>query len=193
MNRDHVDTSNKHTLKTASEVLNSADCLYSSEQVDTAIEKIAEEIQKAHSNDNPIVVCILNGGMVLTGQILPRLEFPLEVDYIHATRYRDNVGGEELSWISGPHCDPKDRTVILVDDILDEGTTLAGIIDYYKKAGAAKVVSVVLVEKKRERKVNIIPDFVGLKVPDRYVFGYGMDYKGYWRNAPGIYAEKEEQ
>ena len=169
-----------------------ADCLYSADIVDAAIAGIADQINDTCSQTNPIVVCILNGGVVLFGQVLPKLQFPLEIDYVHATRYQQNIGTDDLKWIAGPHFGPEGRTVILVDDILDEGTTLAGIIDYYKKAGAVKVVSVVLVEKERERKVDIKPDFVGLKVPDRYVFGYGMDYKGYWRNAPGIYAEKEE-
>jgi hypoxanthine phosphoribosyltransferase len=172
-------------------VYKNADCLYSSEIVDSAVQDIADQINHEYSQDDPIIVCVLNGGLVLIGQLLPRLEFPLEVDYVHATRYRDNVGGEKLNWISGPHCDAKDRTVILVDDILDEGNTLAGIMDFYRKAGAREVVSAVLVVKDRERKIDITPDIVGLTVPDRYVFGYGMDYKGYWRNAPGIYAEKE--
>lgn len=173
--------------------LEDADRLYSAVNVDAAIGRIAERINYEYSQSNPIVVCVLNGGVVLFGQLLPKLEFPLQVDYVHATRYRENIGSDELRWISGPHASAQDRTIILVDDILDEGTTLAGIIEYYKKAGAAKVVSVVLVEKDRERSVKIKPDFLGLKVPDRYVFGYGMDYKGYWRNAPGIYAEKEEK
>lgn len=173
--------------------LNDADCLYSMVTVDTAIKGIADKINRELSRSNPIVVCVLNGGVVLFGQLLPMLEFPLQIDYVHATRYQENIGTSELSWISGPHRDAQGRTIVLVDDILDEGTTLAGIIDYYNKAGATKVISVVLVEKDRNRKVDIKPDFVGLKVPDRYVFGYGMDYKGYWRNAPGIYAEKQEK
>ena len=188
-----MSTNKKSERETAWDIFNSADCLYSGRKVDVVITEIAKGIKTRHSKDNPIVVCILNGGVVLFGQLLPQLEFPLEIDYVHATRYSDNVGGNELKWISGPHCDAKDRTVILVDDILDEGTTLAGIVEYYNEIGARKVVTVVLVEKVRERKTDIKPDFVGLKVPDRYVFGYGMDYKGYWRNAPGIYAEKEEE
>jgi len=174
-------------------ILREADCLYRPGQIHEALEDVASHITRDFYDKNPIVVCVLNGGLVVSGQILPMLAFPLEVDYVHATRYRENVGTDQLKWISGPHCDAKGRTIILIDDILDEGTTLAGIIEYYKKAGAAKVVSVVLIEKDRKRKVDITPDFVGLKVPDRYVFGFGMDYKGYWRNAPGIYAEKEEQ
>jgi hypoxanthine phosphoribosyltransferase len=181
----------KITPELAWRIFKKADCLYSLKQVESTVQNIADQINHAHSQDNPVIVCVLNGGLVLIGQLLPKLGFPLEVDYVHATRYRDNVGTEELSWISGPHCDAKDRTIVLVDDILDEGNTLAGIMEYYRKAGARKVVSAVLVVKERERKVDITPDIAGLTVPDRYVFGYGMDYKGYWRNAPGIYAEKE--
>jgi hypoxanthine phosphoribosyltransferase len=169
-----------------------ADCLYDERQVEETIAAIARDLGKLVEKDNPLLVCVLNGGLVFFGKILTKLNFPLEVDYIHATRYRNNVGSDELNWISGPHCDAKGRTVILVDDILDEGTTMVGIVDYYSRIGATKVITAVLVEKMRERKTKIKPDFVGLKVPERYVFGYGMDYKGYWRNAPGIYAEKEK-
>ncbi len=168
-----------------------ADCLFNEAEVESAISSLATKISSSYSEENPLIVCILNGGLVIFGRLLPQLKFPLEIDYLHATRYFDNRPSHELNWISGPNQNPKGRTVILVDDILDEGITLAGIVDHYMKADAAKVIKVVLVEKQRNRKTNIQADLVGLQVPDRYVFGYGMDYRGYWRNAPGIYAEKE--
>lgn len=138
---------------------------------------------------NPLLVCIMTGGVVPFGKLLPRLQFPLEIDYVHATRYAGQLAGGELRWKAGPSVDPRGRAVLLVDDIFDEGTTLAAIEQRYVDAGAASVHKAVLVVKRRPRTQNITVDFVGLEVPDRYVFGYGMDYKGYLRNAPGIFAE----
>ena len=80
--------------------------------------------------------------------------------------------------------------MLVVDDILDEGITLAALLNYCRDAGATEVLSAVLVRKDRPRSVDLIPDFVGLEIPNRYIFGYGMDYHGYWRNAAGIYAVK---
>lgn len=173
------------------QVMQNADRLYSASEVDAKISLMAKIITEKFVNDDPIVVCVLNGGAVLFGKLLPLLGIPLETDYVHATRYVDNQPVDELRWIAGPNCDPKGRTILLVEDILDEGTTLEGIIQYFKKAGAKRVVTVVLVVKERKRPTDISADIEGLRVPDRYVFGYGMDYKGYLRNAPGIFAEKD--
>jgi len=149
---------------------------------------MAAEIQQQLADTNPVVVCLMNGGVVPFGKLLTRLQFPLQVDYVHATRYGLHIKGGELEWIAGPFVPAQDRTVLLVDDILDEGATLAAIEARYRMDGARRILKAVLTRKDRPRKVAINVDFVGLEIPDRYVFGYGMDYKSYLRNAPGIYA-----
>lgn len=171
------------------EVYAKATCIYSKAEVDTALDKMAEEISQKLSAANPIFICVVVGGIVPLGNLLPRLDFPLEVDYVHATRYRNDLVGKDLQWKVKPISDLRGRTVVVVDDILDGGVTLKGIIDYCKKMGAAEVYSVVLVEKKNTRLPAGLADadFCGLQVENHYVFGYGMDYKGYLRNAPGIY------
>ncbi len=173
------------------QILHEAECLYSTVDVEAAINAMAQVITKEFAADDPIAVCVLNGGVVLFGKLLPLLGFPLETDYVHATRYINNVPGEDLQWVAGPNYDPRGRTILLIEDILDEGTTLEGIVQYYLNAGAKRVATIVLVVKDRDRPTDIKVDIEGLRVPDRYVFGYGMDYKGYLRNAPGIFAEKE--
>jgi hypoxanthine phosphoribosyltransferase len=177
--------------KSSLKILSEAECLYSTADVETVINAMAQVITKEFAVADPIAVCVLNGGVVLFGKLLPLLGFPLETDYVHATRYINNVPGEELQWVAGPNYDPSGRTILLIEDILDEGTTLEGIVQYYLNAGAKRVVTIVLVVKDRDRPTDIKVDIEGLRVPDRYVFGYGMDYKGYLRNAPGIFAEKE--
>ena len=134
----------------------------------------------------------MNGGLILAGRILPRLPFPLELAYLHATRYGHAIQGTLLDWRVRPTQDLRGRTVLVLDDILDEGHTLEAIIAHLKEEGAAEVLSAVLVHKLHERKAKpgMRADFTGLDIPDRFLFGCGMDYKGYWRNAPGIYAVK---
>jgi hypoxanthine phosphoribosyltransferase len=152
---------------------------------------MARAITRELAERDPLVVCLMKGGLVPFGMLLPKLQFPLQVDYIHATRYGNRLQGSDLEWIAGPFIPPADRTVLLVDDILDEGTTLAAIEDYYRKHGARDVYKAVMVKKQRPRTLAVDAEFIGLMVPDRYVFGFGMDYKGYLRNAPGIYAVAE--
>jgi hypoxanthine phosphoribosyltransferase len=170
------------------EVFQQADCLFSESQVELALDNMAAAIQQQLAGTNPVVVCLMTGGVVPFGKLLTRLQFPLQIDYVHATRYGARLKGGELEWIAGPYVPARDRTVLLVDDILDEGTTLAAIEARYRTDGAKQVFKAVLTRKDRPRKVVIDVDFVGLEIPDRYVFGYGMDYKSYLRNAPGIYA-----
>jgi hypoxanthine phosphoribosyltransferase len=178
------------TPQQAWEVFKQADCLYPEATVEAALDDMADKITGAVATRNPLLVCVMTGGVVPFGKLLPRLSFPLQIDYVHATRYGRQLVGGQLQWLVGPREEPKGRTVLLVDDILDEGATLAGIEQRYRAEGAGEVYKAVLVVKDRRRTHNVKIDFAGLDVPDRYVFGYGMDYKGYLRNAPGIYAEK---
>lgn len=173
----------------AREVLQQADCLYLPDQVEAALVTMAAQINETLDGTDPLVVCVMTGGVVPFGRILPRLQFPLQIDYVHATRYGKKLQGGQLQWLSGPHQDSRGRVVLLIDDILDEGATLAGIEARYRADGASEVYKAVLVVKNRRRTHDVKAEFVGLEVPDRYVFGCGMDYKGYLRNVPGIYAE----
>jgi len=167
-----------------------ADCLFSAQQVELALDKMAERITAKHSENNPLVLCVMNGGLIVTGSLMLRLNFPLEQDYLHATRYRGETQGGELKWLVEPSHPLEGRHVLVIDDILDEGYTLAAIAEHCREAGALSVETVALVEKLHDRKHGIQADYIGLQVEDRYVFGYGMDYKGYLRNAAGIFAVK---
>jgi hypoxanthine phosphoribosyltransferase len=131
----------------------------------------------------------MTGGLIVSSELFTRLQFPVQLDYLHATRYQGTRGGNVLKWITQPSQDLRGRTLLVVDDILDEGLTLAAILEYCWEQGAEAVYSAVLVEKIHERKLDDLQaDFVGLRVEDRYLFGYGMDYHGYLRNVKGIYA-----
>lgn len=167
-----------------------ADCLFTPEHVESALDDIAQKITAKHRDNNPLVLCVMNGGLIVTGSLLLRLDFPLEQDYLHATRYRNETRGGDIKWRVEPTCSLKGRHVLVVDDILDEGYTLAAIVEHCRQAGAHSVETVALIEKLHDRKHGIVADYIGLQTEDRYLFGYGMDYKGYLRNAAGIFAVK---
>ncbi|HJV27050.1 MAG TPA: hypoxanthine-guanine phosphoribosyltransferase [Aromatoleum sp.] len=170
-----------------------ADCLASPAEVTAALDRMAAAITARLADSNPVCYCVMNGGLVIAGRLLSRLNFPLEVAYVHATRYGHALNGQALlDWRVRPTQDLQGRTVLILDDILDEGHTLDAIITHCREEGAAEVLSAVLVDKQHNRKAHpdMKPDFHGLKIADRFLFGCGMDYKGYWRNAPGIYALK---
>jgi hypoxanthine phosphoribosyltransferase len=177
--------------KNARAVYEQADMIYSEAQVEAALDRIAAEITVQLADSDPIVLCIMNGGLIVTGKLLPRLDFPLRVDYLHATRYHGATSAGELSWIKRNHQELKGEDILIIDDILDEGITLEAIADFCNEMGAARVFSAVIVEKIHQRSNGFKADFIGMQVEDRYVFGYGMDYHGYLRNAPGIFAVSE--
>lgn len=174
-------------------VMATADCLADAGTLSGILDRMAEELTAMLAAENPIILCVMNGGLILTGMLLPRLNFPLQVDYLHATRYRGALTGADLQWKACPTLALAGRVVVLVDDILDEGDTLVGIRAYCVAQGAARVLSAVLVDKNHDRRHPALSraDVTGMDAPDRYLFGFGMDYKGYLRNAPGIYAVSE--
>jgi len=176
------------------EVYAKATCIHNKDAVEVALDNIAAEISDRLAEKNPIFLCVVIGGIVPMGNLLPRLDFPLEVDYVHATRYDGEITGGELKWRVMPKTALQGRVVVIVEDILDSGLTLSSIYDYCRQQGAKEVYSVVLVDKVDARKPGGVEkaDFTGLTVEDRYVFGYGMDYKGYLRNAPGVFVVAPE-
>lgn len=167
-----------------------AECLHDREAVNTAIRTMAGDITSRLAERNPVVLSVLNGGIFFTGELLLHLVFPLELDSIKAGRYQGETRGSEMRWQLAPSISLKGRTVLLVDDILDEGITLAEIKRYCLEAGATEVFVAVLIDKQIGRVKPCQPDFVGLTTEDRYLFGYGLDYKNYLRNWPGIFACK---
>ncbi|MCW9027311.1 MAG: hypoxanthine-guanine phosphoribosyltransferase [Kangiella sp.] len=172
-------------------VLEYAEVIVSEHMVDSAIKKLAEQINAQDYSEPLQLFCIMNGGLYFAGQLLRLLTVPVTVSYLHATRYGDKTQGQELQWLVKPRAeDIHNQPVMLLDDIFDEGITLEAIVNECQLFNPKSLQSVVLVDKDHQRKPEsgFKPDFVGLNVPDRYIFGCGMDYKGLWRNLPAIYA-----
>ena len=169
-----------------------AELLVSEAGMQAIFARLASEITATLAGKDPLVLCIMTGGVVAVGQLLPRLDFPLRLEYLHATRYREETRGGGIVW----HHRPTERIggehILVVDDILDEGITLDTVVSACREDGALSVHSAVLVEKEKDRPVDVQADFVGVRLPNRYLYGCGLDYKGYYRNAPGIYAIADE-
>jgi len=170
------------------ETLRNADLLHSAEAVTAALDRLAAAITDRLADRDPVILIVMHGALIPGGRLLSRLPFPCQVGYLHATRYQGGTRGGELHWIARPSVPVAGRTVLVVDDIFDEGVTLKAILEELRRLGAREVYSAVLVSKIHDRKVALAVDFVGLEVEDRYVFGAGMDYHERWRNLPAIYA-----
>jgi len=174
------------------DLLASAELIHSAETVASAVSRVAAEITEKLGDTNPLLLCVMSGGVPFSGHLMTQLDFPLEFDYLHVTRYGHDYSGGELSWRSAPWTSVKGRTVIVLDDILDEGLTLAAIVERLKELGATACYTAVATDKLNGKKKPLKADFVALTVPDRFVFGYGMDVRGHFRNLPAIYAMKED-
>lgn len=171
--------------------LEESDPVASAEDVQVALRRVATQISERLAERYPLVLVVMGGAVVFAGQILPLLRFPMDLDYIHASRYGGDTRGAKIDWRVMPPASVRGRAVLVLDDILDGGETMAAIRDRLVELGAASFHCAVLVEKRLARKKPIRADFVGLEIEDRFVFGYGMDAKGFWRNLPEIRAMRD--
>ncbi|MGV6859876.1 MAG: hypoxanthine-guanine phosphoribosyltransferase [bacterium] len=184
-----MNTSYPPEPETLASLLEKSHCLYDRPAIDQALDRLAEEVAHKVAHKHPIGLTVLNGGMVFSGHFVTRLRFSVQLDYIHASRYAGETEGGTLRWIARPSVSLEGRTVLLLDDIYDQGFTMEALRQACIEQGAAEVYSVVLVTKDHQREqVQKRPNFSALTVPDEYVFGFGMDYEHEWRNLDGIYA-----
>lgn len=173
-------------------LMNDAEPIFDEAAVQAAVDKVAQQLNRRFDDADgapfPLVLGVMGGAVVFSGQLLTRLAFPLEFDYIHVTRYGSKDRGGSIEWKVEPRADVRGRTVIVLDDILDEGETLAHVKERLLEMGAAEVLLAVFADKDIGKIKPVAPDYVGLVLPNKFVVGYGMDAYGYWRNLPGIWA-----
>lgn len=175
----------------AQTLMQDAELIYDEAQVQQAVRQMAAQLNqhfKTGTPQFPLVLGVMGGAVVFTGQLLPQLDFPLEFDYIHVSRYGDKDHGGSLHWKVVPRSNVVGRTVLVLDDILDEGATLAEVKRHLLEMGAAEVLVAVFADKDLKRSKPIKADYVGLSVPNKFIVGFGMDAFGYWRNLPGVWA-----
>lgn len=175
----------------ARDTLQQAELICSAEEVRAAVVRVAQEINAALAGAHPLVLSVMGGAVVFTGQLLPMLTFPLDFDYVHVSRYGSSQQGGTLHWKVEPRENVRGKVVLVLDDVLDEGETLAAIRQRVMDLGAAGFYCAVFADKRNGRVKPIRADFVGMELPNRFVFGFGMDIHGAWRNLPAIYAVSE--
>lgn len=183
------------TRPSLSEALSRSDVVFDAASIAEAVKEMAVEIAEEYRDDPfaPLFITLMHGGMPFAAELAMALgdeALDVEFEYLHATRYRgETSGGSRLAWLHRPQTSLRDRRVLLVDDILDEGHTLLAVKHWCEDQGAADVKVAVATAKVHDRRVEgIEADFVGLEVPDAYVFGYGMDYHEQGRNLRAIFA-----
>jgi hypoxanthine phosphoribosyltransferase len=179
-----------HAAHPLAAALRTAERLYDRVAIERAIARMAGQLRNDYAGSRPVFLTVMKGGMFFGTQLAMELGIDAEFDYLHATRYRGaTTGGDQLAWLAEPRSSVRGQRVLLVDDILDEGHTLVAVRDWCRRNGAADVRIAVLAWKRHGRGVEgMVPDYHGVEVPDRYVFGYGMDYHEQGRNLPAIYA-----
>ncbi|MDN4053816.1 hypoxanthine-guanine phosphoribosyltransferase [Massilia sp. YIM B02763] len=180
----------------ARELMTHAEEIVSADEVQAAVTKVAAVLNERFDNDEtgafPLVLGVMGGAVVFTGSLLPQLSFPLEFDYIHVTRYGNLDKGGEVVWKVVPRQSVEGRIIIVVDDILDEGETLAHVKQRLLDMGAAEVILAVFADKDLGKEKPVAADIVGLTIPNQFVVGFGMDAHGYWRNLPGLWVIRDE-
>ena len=180
------------------EALEQAERIHDRATIESAIDAMAARIVADYAagttghDDRPLFLTVMHGGLPFAARLALAVGargLDIELDYVHATRYRGATTGGELAWKHRPATPLRDRRVLLVDDIVDEGHTLAQVRAWCDGQGAREVRIAAMVTKRHDRCVaGLCADYAGLEVPDRYVFGYGMDYNEQGRNLPDIYA-----
>lgn len=173
----------------AQDVLANARCVADVAAVRAAYQRLARALTRQYADKNPLILVLMIGGSFPAAEILRRVSFPFELDYIHATRYRGETAGGTLLWRHRAEMPLTGRHVLVIDDILDEGHTLEAVREDLLAREPASVAVAVLAQKQHARLApGASAEFIGLQVPDAYVFGCGMDYKNFWRQLPAIYA-----
>ena len=172
-------------------ILQDAELIRSADEVQAAVRRVAGEINALLADQHPLVLSVMGGAVIFTGQLLPMLDFPLDFDYLHVSRYGNEKQGGALHWKVAPRENVAGRVVLVLDDILDEGETLHAVKQRVMELGATRFYSAVFADKEIGKAKPIRADFVSIRLPNRFVFGYGMDINGAWRNLPAIYAVKE--
>ena len=172
------------------DALRGAELVHDAQAVERAVDRVAVALTADLQDADPIFVAVLHGGLTFAGMLMRRLVFPLQQGYVHVGRYGDAQEGGELHFKAADTPPLDGRCVVLLDDILDQGATLKFLVDWAGEQGARKVYSACLVEKTLAVANPSRPtlNYAALACDDRFLLGCGMDYAGYGRNLPGIYA-----
>ena len=173
-------------------ILDNSKVLFNREEVAAAVQKMADEINAYYGDEPLILISVLTGAIIPAAWLITKLKMPIQMDFVHATRYRGGLYGAELEYRVPPRLNLEGKNILIVDDIFDEGNTLAAIKGSVEKRKAGSVKMAALVRKDHDRGLpRDYVDFIGLDVPDVYVFGCGMDAYEEWRHLDEILVLKQ--
>jgi hypoxanthine phosphoribosyltransferase len=161
--------------------------LISGTGIDTAVKRLAAEITRDYRDKNPVLLGILKGSFVFLSDLARKLDFPLEIDFIRLSSYgsgQQTSGAVKVEQEIG--LDIKDRHVLIIEDIVDTGFTLAFLLGYLREKKPASLKLCALLDKPSRRSTPVKIDYLGISVPDRFLVGYGLDCAEKYRNLPDI-------
>ncbi len=168
--------------------------LLTPEEIRSAVDRLAQEINKDYQDKNPLLLGVLKGSFIFMADLIRNLDFPLEVEFVILSSYdrgrKESLG--KVKVVHGLRIPIKNRHVLVIEDIVDAGVTLSFFLGYLKRQKPASLKVCVLFDKAPCRKVPVPIDYLGLIVPDAFVVGYGLDYDERFRNLPGLYILEEE-
>ena len=173
-------------MEQAREALANSPEVFSADEVDAAIDRLGARVNDDLAEANPIFLVVMHGGLPFGADLLRRFMHPCDLAYVHVSRYHANTVGGTLSWRQHATASLADRHVLLVDDVLDQGVTLRELRRYCQAEGALSVRAAVLVRKDVPECASHA-EYIALEAQNRYLFGRGMDYAGYWRNLAAIH------
>ena len=161
--------------------------LISHTEIETIIKRLASEITREYQDKNPLLIGILKGSFIFLSDLVRQLDFLLEVDFIRLSSYGD---GKEtsgnVSVVQDLGSSIEGRHVLIIEDIVDTGITIAFLLDYLKKQKPASLGLCALTEKPSRRRVPVTIDYIGITIPDKFIVGYGLDFNERYRNLPDI-------
>ncbi len=167
--------------------------LFDEKQIADRVAEMAAEVNKDYAGEELIVVCVLNGAMPFTCDLMRKLDMPVVLDSIIASSYGSStVSSGEVKIKKEMKQDVTGRNVLLVDDVFDTGLTMSLLVEFVEKRGAKSVKSCVFLDKKARHTVEYVPDYIGYDIPDAFVIGYGLDYNEKYRQLPYVGVIKEE-
>jgi len=163
--------------------------LISQEEIQAKISEAADRLNSEYANKNLSILMIMKGAICVTADLIRKLEIDFSLDYIQASSYGSNgMTSGQLTITNYEKLDLEGKDVLIVDDIFETGKTMLGVIELVKKKNPKSIKTLMLLVKDVPRKTKYLPDYVLFHIQDRFVIGYGLDYKEFYRGLPAIYA-----
>jgi len=157
-------------------------------EIREAVSRLAMEISRDYAGKQPLMLGVLKGAFIFLADLVREIEVPLTVDFIRAQSYKGDTTTGEVVVSMGDVLDLRGKDVLVVEDIVDTGTTVSCLMDYLAISEPASLKLCSLLDKPSRRETSVEIDYLGFVVPDRFIVGYGTDLDQAWRNLPGIYA-----